>query len=74
MWHFPSNAESRTIALTSSGTVKLAGPATFDTSKVKSDRKLEDEELTALISKPLKPSKIKKKKQTQAGTEATKEA
>lgn len=54
----------RTIALGPNGTIKLAGPASFDASKCKSEKSLEDEELKSLIAKPLKASKIKKKKQT----------
>lgn len=60
---------SRTIALGANGTVKLAGPSEFDASKCKSEFSLEDEDLKSLISKPLRPSKIKKKKQPSADTD-----
>jgi hypothetical protein len=51
-----------TIALTKNGTVRLSGPAALDTSKVKSEKKLEDEELLKLIAEPLKAGKPKNKK------------
>lgn len=50
-----------TIALTKNGTVKLAGPSAPDFSKIKSDKKITDEAILALLAKPLKPSKKKKK-------------
>lgn len=58
----------RTIALGPNGTIKLAGPSTFDVSKCQTDKSLEDEDLKALIAKPLKAAKTKKKKQ--AATDA----
>ena len=51
-----------TIALTASGTTILAGPLPFDASKVKSDHSLEDDELKAIVARPLKASKKKAKK------------
>jgi hypothetical protein len=51
-----------TIALTKNGTVRLSGPATLDTEKVKSEKKLENEELLKLIAEPLKAGKSKNKK------------
>ncbi|BFZ54521.1 hypothetical protein PYCC9005_001558 [Savitreella phatthalungensis] len=51
-----------TIALAPNGTVRLAGPISFDADKVKSSHSLEDEELKALIAKPLKAAKKKAKK------------
>jgi hypothetical protein len=51
-----------TIAVTKNGTVKLAGPAALDTEKIKSEKKLEDEDLLKLIAEPLKSGKSKNKK------------
>ncbi|ORY83916.1 curved DNA-binding protein [Protomyces lactucae-debilis] len=59
-----------TIALGPSGTIKLAGPAPVDTEKLKSDKKLEDEELLKLITAPLKAAKLKKKKSPAAADSA----
>lgn len=56
-----------TIALTKTGTIRLSGPIPLDTEKVKSDKKLEDEELLKLVAEPLKPSKSKNKKKKKAG-------
>ena len=60
-----------TIALTKNGTVRLAGPGALDMTKIKTDKKLEDEELLKLIHEPLKAgkSKNKKKKKTAGGEE-----
>jgi hypothetical protein len=58
-----------TIALTKNGTVRLSGPAALDTSKVKSEKKLEDEELLKLIAEPLKAGKSKNKKKKKASGE-----
>ena len=51
-----------TIALTKNGTIRLSGPAALDTEKVKSEKKLEDEELLKVIAEPLKAGKSKNKK------------
>ena len=51
-----------TIALTKNGTIRLSGPATLDTDKVKTEKKLEDEELLKLIAEPLRAGKAKNKK------------
>ena len=58
-----------TIALTKNGTVRLAGPAALDTSKIKSEKKLEDEELLKIIAEPLKAGKAKNKKKKKASGE-----
>jgi len=58
-----------TIALTKNGTVRLAGPAPLDMDKVKSDKKLEDEELLKLIAEPLKAGKANKKKNKKKAAE-----
>ena len=58
-----------TIALTKNGTVRLSGPATLDTEKVKTEKKLEDEELLKLIAEPLKAGKSKNKKKKTGGEE-----
>ena len=57
-----------TIALTKTGTVRLSGPATLDLEKVKSEKKLEDEDLLKLIAEPLKSGKSKNKKKKQAAS------
>lgn len=58
-----------TIALTKNGTIRLSGPAALDTEKVKSEKKLEDEELLKLIAEPLKAGKSKNKKKKKAAGE-----
>lgn len=58
-----------TIALTKNGTVLISGPAALDTEKVKSEKRLEDEELLKLIAEPLKAGKSKNKKKKPAGEE-----
>jgi hypothetical protein len=58
-----------TIALTKNGIVRLSGPEPLDIEKVKSEKKLEDEELLKLISQPMKTSKSKKKKKKAASPE-----
>ena len=63
-----------TIALTKTGTLRLSGPAALDTEKVKSEKKLEDEELLKLIAEPLKPGKSKNKKKKPASEEKAEEA
>ena len=63
-----------TIALTKNGTVRLSGPAALDMEKVKSEKKLQDEELLKLIAEPLKAGKPKnKKKKKTAGEEKAEE-
>jgi len=42
--------------------VRLSGPEPLDTEKVKTEKKLEDEELLKLIAEPLKAGKSKNKK------------
>lgn len=63
-----------TIALSASGTVKLAGPGAFESSKCQTEMGLKDPELQTLIAQPLKAPKLKKKKQVaeigQAATSA----
>jgi hypothetical protein len=61
-----------TIALTKNGTVKLSGPAALDLDKVKSEKKLEDEELLKLIAEPLKAGKSKNKKKKKVAAEGEK--
>jgi len=61
-----------TIALTKNGTIRLSGPATLDTDKVKTEKKLEDEELLKLIAEPLRAGKSKNKKKKKAATEGSK--
>ncbi|KAG6284067.1 hypothetical protein E4U09_003587 [Claviceps aff. purpurea] len=56
-----------TIAITKNGITKLAGPPALDLSKVKSDKKITDEEILKILEQPLsrntgKKSKSKKKK------------
>ncbi|KAK9436193.1 Peptidase M24, structural domain protein [Metarhizium brunneum] len=56
-----------TIAITKNGITKLGGPPALDLSKVKSDKKITDEEILKILEQPLarntgKKSKSKKKK------------
>lgn len=55
------------LAITKNGITKLAGPPALDLSKVKSDKKITDEEILKILEQPLsrntgKKSKSKKKK------------
>lgn len=55
------------IAITKNGITKLGGPPALDLSKVKSDKKITDEEILKILEQPLarntgKKSKSKKKK------------
>jgi curved DNA binding protein len=61
-----------TIALTKTGTAKFAGPVTPDFAKIKSDKKIEDQELLDLLAQPLKVNKKKNKKK--AAADATDDA
>lgn len=63
-----------TIALGSNGTVKLAGPSSFDASKCKTEKTLQDEDLKSIIAGPLKVPKPKKKKATEEQTSKTEDA
>lgn len=58
-----------TIALTKTGTIKLAGATAPDFTKIKSDKKINDEAILELLSKPLKPNKKKNKKKEQSTAE-----
>ena len=49
--------------------MRLSGPEPLDTEKVKSEKKLEDEELLKLIAEPLKAGKSKNKKKKKTGEE-----
>jgi hypothetical protein len=56
-----------TLAITKNGLIKLAAPPALDTDIVKSDKKIEDEEILKILEKPLAKStggkgKNKKKK------------
>ncbi|OZJ03841.1 hypothetical protein BZG36_04303 [Bifiguratus adelaidae] len=59
-----------TILLTKNGTLKITSPL-FDQSIVKSDKKLEDEEILKLIATSLKPSSKSKKKKAKKEGAAT---
>ncbi|KAL3473990.1 curved DNA-binding protein [Aspergillus californicus] len=50
-----------TIAITKNGITKLAGPATPDFDKIKSDKKLDDEEILKILELPLSKSTGSKK-------------
>ncbi|KAK9469336.1 peptidase M24, structural domain-containing protein [Lipomyces arxii] len=67
-----------TIAVTKNGIIKIAGPATPDLTKFKTEKAITDEALLKVIASPLKPnSKNKKKKKAKAaaaGSEAADEA
>ncbi|KAL2270363.1 hypothetical protein VTJ83DRAFT_2547 [Remersonia thermophila] len=59
-----------TIAITKNGITKLGGPPALDLTKVKSDKKIEDEEILKILAQPLArntgKSKSKKKKKKTA--------
>lgn len=59
-----------TTAITKNGITKLGGPPALDLSKVKSDKKIEDEEILKILAQPLArntgKSKNKKKKKKPA--------
>ncbi|KAF1848530.1 uncharacterized protein K460DRAFT_375382 [Cucurbitaria berberidis CBS 394.84] len=63
-----------TVAITKNGIQRLAQPAEFDTSKYKSDKKIEDEEILKILEQPIgktstKKNKKKKKKPTKKAAE-----
>ncbi|KAK4249920.1 peptidase M24, structural domain protein [Corynascus novoguineensis] len=66
-----------TIAITKNGITKLGGPPAMDLSKVKSDKKIEDEEVLKILEQPLArntgKSKNKKKKKKPAKKAAKEE-
>lgn len=61
-------------AITKNGITRLAAPPTLDLEKVKSDKKIEDEEILKILERPLskstgtKKNKKKKKKTAAAAT------
>ncbi|PLN81227.1 curved DNA-binding protein [Aspergillus taichungensis] len=62
-----------TVAITKNGITKLAAPADPDLSKFKTDKKIEDEEILEILSRPLNKStgskKNKNKKKKAAGAQ-----
>ncbi|KAL2181325.1 peptidase M24, structural domain-containing protein [Thermothelomyces heterothallicus CBS 202.75] len=65
-----------TIAITKNGITKLGGPPALDLSKVKSDKKIEDEEILKILEQPLARNTGKnknKKKKKKAAKKAAKE-
>ncbi|KAK7205034.1 peptidase M24, structural domain-containing protein [Myxozyma melibiosi] len=59
-----------TVALTKNGIIKIAGPATPDLTKFKTDKVVTDEELLKVISAPLKTNSKKNKKKKSKTTAA----
>lgn len=64
---YQTAATNVAIAITKNGITKLGGPPALDLSKVKSDKKITDEEILKILEQPLarntgKKSKSKKKK------------
>lgn len=64
---YQTAATNVVIAITKNGITKLGGPPALDLSKVKSDKKITDEEILKILEQPLarntgKKSKSKKKK------------
>ncbi|KAL5614797.1 hypothetical protein BROUX41_004886 [Berkeleyomyces rouxiae] len=51
-----------TVAITKNGVTKLGGPVALDLEKVKSDKKITDEEVLAILEQPLRKEKKNKKK------------
>ncbi|GAB1320187.1 hypothetical protein MFIFM68171_10397 [Madurella fahalii] len=64
-----------TIAITKNGITKLGGPPALDLSKLKTDKKLEDEEILKILEQPLSRNtgKSKNKKKKKSATKAAKE-
>lgn len=73
-------ANVHTLVITKNGITKLSGPPALDISKYKSDKKIEDEEILAILEQPLarntgkknkknKPKKKKAKKPAAAAAE-----
>ena len=65
------DADKSTTAITKNGLVRLAAPPPLDLEAVKSDKKIEDEEILAILERPLakstgSKSKNKKKKKKPA--------
>lgn len=58
------------LAITKNGITRLGGPPALDLEKVKSDKKIEDEEILKILAQPLSrntgKSKSKKKKKKPA--------
>lgn len=66
-----------TIVITKNGITKLAAPSAVDLTKVKSDKKIEDEEILKLLEQPLNKStgsKGKKNKKKKKAAKKTNEA
>ncbi|KKF95684.1 Curved DNA-binding protein [Ceratocystis fimbriata CBS 114723] len=51
-----------TVAITKNGVTKLGGPVPLDLEKVKSDKKITDEEVLEILARPLRKEKKNKKK------------
>lgn len=64
------------LAITKNGITKLGGPPAIDLEKVKSDKKITDEEILKILEQPLarntgkKKSKAKKKKPAKKAADA----
>jgi len=57
-----SSSTDLCIAITKNGLTRLAGPPTPDLSKLKTDKKITDEEILKILEQPLaKPTSDKKK-------------
>jgi len=64
-----------TIAITKNGLTRLAAPPTPDLSKIKSDKKITDEEILKILEQPLgKPASDKKKNKKRKPKKKTKKA
>jgi len=64
-----------TIAITKNGLTRLAAPPTPDLSKIKSDKKITDEDILRILEQPLgKPSSDKKKNKKRKPKKKTKKA
>lgn len=72
-----SHDANHTAAITKNGITKLGGPPALDLSKVKSDKKIEDEEVLKILEQPLArntgKNKNKKKKKKPAKKAAKEE-
>jgi hypothetical protein len=65
-----SQGTNQTTAISKNGLTKLGGPAPFDESKFKSDKKITDEEVLKILEQPLARNTGKKNKKKAAKTEA----
>jgi len=64
----------RGIAITKNGMTRLAAPPALDISKVKSDKKIQDEEILKILEQPIGKTTTKKPNKKKAKKPAAKKA